>query len=232
MSTSACVSPMSGLTRSVASASGTDALAMSGGLPFAGFERAGLASDLLGAVGIVEILVPTQFTPVGLLVALLPIPDLQQVLGRQLSDYVLSRSGLGAHRQATYGVAIPDCSSAIADVLAIQPTLTLTAPSAATPMETASSSAAMETPTTAETSTAATAEASAAAETATAEGSATAKSADTASTNAVRVPNGRGDATTGGVPRMVSRAEVPRVADTAVTVTAVTISIAQVRSLI
>ena len=100
-------------------------------------------------------------------------------------------------------------------------------------METASSSAAMETPTTAETSTAATAEASAAAaETATAEGSATAKSADTASTNAVRVPNGRGDATTGGVPRMVSRAEVPRVADTAVTVTAVTISIAKVRSLI
>jgi hypothetical protein len=35
---------------------------MSGGLPFAGLEAAGAASGLSGVFGIVEILVPTQFT--------------------------------------------------------------------------------------------------------------------------------------------------------------------------
>ena len=53
MSTSACVSPVSGFTWSAASVSGTDAEAMSGGLAFAGFEGAGSASDLFGVVRIV-----------------------------------------------------------------------------------------------------------------------------------------------------------------------------------
>src|ERR1035441_6772293 len=52
MSASACVSPVSALTWTEASASGTDAEAMSGGLALAGFEGAGSAADLSGADGI------------------------------------------------------------------------------------------------------------------------------------------------------------------------------------
>src|SRR5579872_6345765 len=99
-------------------------------------------------------------------------------------------------------------------------------------------SAAAETSTTADASapeTSTTADASAAAEAAATESSATAKPAESSSANAVRVPNRPGDATTGGVPRTVSRAEVTMVAATAITVTAVTaeaVSISKIRGLI
>src|ERR1035441_7035822 len=56
MSTSECASPVSGLTLSDASVSGTDAEAMSGGLAFGGFEGAGSVSGLIGVVRIVNTL--------------------------------------------------------------------------------------------------------------------------------------------------------------------------------
>src|ERR1017187_6626992 len=50
MSTSAAASPVSGLTLSAASVSGTDAEAISGGLVSAGLAGAGLGSDLFEVV--------------------------------------------------------------------------------------------------------------------------------------------------------------------------------------
>ena len=56
------------------------------------------------------------------------------------------------------------------------------------------------------------------------------EASDTSTTNVVRVRNGPGSASTGCVARMVSRPEVPTVANTAVAVATVSEPVAKVRS--
>lgn len=68
------------------------------------------------------------------------------------------------------------------------------------------------------------------AETAAAESPAAAKARDASTTNVVGVCNRSGRSATGGVARMVSRPELPTVADTAVAVATISEPVAKVRS--